>query len=83
MYASLLNCDILDKKTLEDQDVPQPNFYYWLATDVPTDFWNNFLSSCNMIVWIKLKFILKASWMRVNQSIYQSIYLFGICDAIL
>ena len=55
MYASLLNYDILDKKTLEDQDVPQPNFYYWLATDVPTDFWNNFLSSCNMIVWIKTK----------------------------
>ena len=45
MYVSLPNCDILDKKTFED--TPEPNFYHWLGTDIPTDFKNNFLSCCN------------------------------------
>ena len=67
MYASLPNCDILDKKSLED--IPEPNFYYWLATVVPTDFKSNFLSCCNKTVWIK--FNQSINWMTINQSINQ------------
>ena len=67
MYASLPNCDILDKKIFED--IPEPNFYYWLATDVPTDFKSNFLSCCNKTVWIK--FNQSINWMTINQSINQ------------